>query len=579
VRSTVETADVFQGDEDDETGDKVARGTKAKTKQLGEEMSSNDEDTLNKSDRQQHTVLQCAGYGLESLSCGVIRCHSVGIVLDGPFLQLAYYDRSKVILSTPADLRTPENMDFFLASLHQLCTLSDEKRGILPTSSEDNSLPILRPRINTQYWNGEANTSGSVKGPSLVFPGSNAFNACEMEVDGMTLELGEMVYRAHGIIGRGTTVIKAKLEGKDVIVKLSFPGKSRTPEDELVEDARQTAMDSAEHQWALNHLPNIIKSKTYDLEDMPQSRLAKYFEEKGIPYEQRCLRITVQEALNPLTDLLHPSEYAQVFFDILQIHRWLVDHAKILHRDISLANIMFRRIDGKVYGVLNDFDLSSRLSSISEVTSLQRTGTKPYMAHELLDKNWDKGHLYRHDLESLFYVMVIFCSDYDKQESKLVKLKNSQYQRWFSSTNADVQLFKRAWLPHVEAEIQTTSVFSGFNVFYLSRLRKYVAAGHNAKHQFLTDWKDFEEERQMHEKLHKSFDKSFTKTFDYHTLGGHVTYAAFEGVMQSFSFPTTTNLDSEWTSVNLVIRYVNPLPLDYSLFPRANDSTTPTTAS
>ncbi|KAK0479919.1 hypothetical protein EDD18DRAFT_1206282 [Armillaria luteobubalina] len=52
--------------------------------------------------------------------------------------------------------------------------------------------------------------------------------------------------------------------------------------------------------------------------------------------------------------------YAQVFVDILQCHKWLYDHPKILHQDISMANIMYRTDDeGTVFGVLNDFDLST----------------------------------------------------------------------------------------------------------------------------------------------------------------------------------------------------------------------------
>jgi hypothetical protein len=66
---------------------------------------------------------------------------------------------------------------------------------------------------------------------------------------------------------------------------------------------------------------------------------------------------------------------------------------------------MFHRSDGKLYGVLNDFDLAVRLNESPRSTSKQRTGTKPYMALDLLVAD-PPVHIYRHDLESFLYVLV-----------------------------------------------------------------------------------------------------------------------------------------------------------------------------
>ncbi len=62
---------------------------------------------------------------------------------------------------------------------------------------------------------------------------------------------------------------------------------------------------------------------------------------------------------------------------------------------------------GRICGVLNDFDLSSFRDSTSP-SSKQRTGTRPFMAREF-HSNLEAPpvHLYRHDLESLFYVMFV----------------------------------------------------------------------------------------------------------------------------------------------------------------------------
>ena len=99
--------------------------------------------------------------------------------------------------------------------------------------------------------------------------------------------------------------------------------------------------------------------------------------------------------------------------------------AGILHRDLSLSNIMYRFIweeneagvIEKVCGVLTDFDLASWTDDLKKdhtKTSQQRTRTPPFMAHDLLDGS-DALHLYRHDLESLFYVMLILATHYEIQ--------------------------------------------------------------------------------------------------------------------------------------------------------------------
>ncbi|PBK89670.1 hypothetical protein ARMGADRAFT_865710, partial [Armillaria gallica] len=95
----------------------------------------------------------------------------------------------------------------------------------------------------------------------------------------------------------------------------------------------------------------------------------------------------------------------------------LYETPKIQHRDMSLNNMMYRkRHDNskrkcQIFGVLNDFDLSS-LIPLKEATCLHRTGTPPYMAYDLLGQS-DVGHLYRHDVEAFYYVLLMLCCRYE----------------------------------------------------------------------------------------------------------------------------------------------------------------------
>ena len=76
--------------------------------------------------------------------------------------------------------------------------------------------------------------------------------------------------------------------------------------------------------------------------------------------------------------------------------------------------------EAKVCGVLTDFDLASWTNTPDQdytKTLQQKTGTPPYMAHGLL-LGWDALHLYRHDLESLFYIILILATHYEIQASE-----------------------------------------------------------------------------------------------------------------------------------------------------------------
>ena len=79
--------------------------------------------------------------------------------------------------------------------------------------------------------------------------------------------------------------------------------------------------------------------------------------------------------------------------------------------DISLDSMMLCREDDKVYGVLNDMDLAVSIG-VTIASLKQHTGSKPFMAINLL---WPDPpvHMYCHDLESMFYVLVWITSRFN----------------------------------------------------------------------------------------------------------------------------------------------------------------------
>ncbi|KAF5367656.1 hypothetical protein D9757_010969 [Collybiopsis confluens] len=330
-----------------------------------------------------------------------------------------------------------------------------------------------------------------------------------------------LIYKAKCTAGQGSTVFlvdcggeddeKWAPKGKQFVVKFSFPSKTHPSEAEFVIRARELASNGQE--WALQHLPFIRDCVTIPFGPDAVQRRHSRFSTICKEYHERCtLHITIFEPLCSLDELKTPEEAAQVFYDILQVHCWLYTEAKILHRDLSMGNITFRRVGGKVYGVLNDLDLSSFLPLRDEPSSQWRTGTKPYMAYDLLTKDWREGPLYRHDLESLFYIMLILCCHYDSPD-KALPFKDWPYHKWFTSGDATVATDKGVFLVWNQSAFPLQSHFERFRK-WLDDIYRCFSVGY------------------MQRQLRRRGDP--LKDAEQQTLLGNVTYEKMNEIMHSF---------------------------------------------
>ncbi|KAJ6612922.1 hypothetical protein B0H10DRAFT_1917685 [Mycena sp. CBHHK59/15] len=330
----------------------------------------------------------------------------------------------------------------------------------------------------------------------------NAFDGSVIKLnDGRVVTLGETVSQSHGIIGRGTCVSKATLDSEDVIVKWSWPAKTRMAKAQLVKRATEFA-SRLDDSLVLNHLPKLLHCEEREFnDDSPQQYLSHHFVEG---YELRVLRIVVQEKLYPITDLTTAAEPGEAFRGIFRCYRWLYEKADIMHRDISLNNLMYRRINGKVYGVLNDFDLSVVMGTEPLSTSKQRTGTEPYMARDLLVIGTPPPHLYRFDLESLFYVMVwVLCQYHD---GKMIDAPPFEVGEHLGTEALlkEKQSFFSAPLPPPTSNFLSLNTLMGSLYFMLNEA--YTAR--NAAIMFHQD-------------------------IDDHTLGGRVNFDKFQAILEA----------------------------------------------
>lgn len=149
-----------------------------------------------------------------------------------------------------------------------------------------------------------------------------------------------------------------------------------------------------------------------------------------------------------------------MFVPTLAAHYVIYTKCDILHRDLSVNNIMFTRRGDKVVGILNDWDLAASATPKGKATSNHRTGTAAYMALDLL-KNADKPllHEYCHDLESLMWILV-WCAFVLRFKGEEVAWKNQDknIQEWTAPTDWEtIARAKREFLKEFEQHLPSTT--------------------------------------------------------------------------------------------------------------------------
>jgi len=253
------------------------------------------------------------------------------------------------------------------------------------------------------------------------------------------------------------------------------------------------------------------------------------------------------------------------------VHRWLYVRAGILHRDLSLSNIMVRIVERKneagvvseqVYGVLADFDISSWTKDLKDYAKMSPhmiKGTIPFMAYELLSKRTDILHMYRHDLEAMLYNILVLATNYEirpptEEEGgglrRRQELAELPYEEWFNaSSSMAIACFKRSFFSNLQP-FDLPPSFEGFRE-WLWELRLSFRQGIRAKETyedvFIVSSSDSSRRRR----------RKAAQEFDYETLGGFVDYSTLidpvrklkgdlEGLIIRYdpSPPTSTEVDS-----------------------------------
>ncbi|KAF8958358.1 hypothetical protein BDZ97DRAFT_1762234 [Flammula alnicola] len=275
-------------------------------------------------------------------------------------------------------------------------------------------------------------------------PGGNRF----VTVAGKEYEIIETLFISDTIRGRGTVCWRASFDGADYVIKNTWADVSRDlTEPEIMKmagDLEGIAHIVAEEIVQVNgrddktdYIRQVIDAENY--------RDKNWYAKLEIRAHRRIVSTPLAEALPYFST---KKELISVLIDAIEAHRRLVEEKKILHRDISMNNIMMYRptlpketepnptdegdsdassIQPQIAdageshqmrrGMLIDLDyaLLMREDGLGRDTATvgHRTGTLPFMAIELLTGLEDgEEQKPRHDLESFFYVLLWICWHY-----------------------------------------------------------------------------------------------------------------------------------------------------------------------
>ncbi|KAG9233281.1 hypothetical protein BJ875DRAFT_535473 [Amylocarpus encephaloides] len=198
---------------------------------------------------------------------------------------------------------------------------------------------------------------------------------------------------------------------------------------------QETVVDSladCRNEWQRNNVDSIQEAGADSLTDCESETYGN-----RVNY---CL--VTSPAGRPLHEYQSVRELLEALRDAIRGHRSLLQDGKILHRDVSENNIIITELPAEdaPKGRLIDLDLAKELDGMPS-GARHRTGTMQFMAIEVLE---GKGHTYRHDLESFFYVFVWMCIRYGYEgtgtqiPNKPRKPKTNILRGWYTGMYTEI---------------------------------------------------------------------------------------------------------------------------------------------
>ncbi|KAJ7248584.1 hypothetical protein B0H12DRAFT_716381 [Mycena haematopus] len=293
-----------------------------------------------------------------------------------------------------------------------------------------------------------------------------------IEVAGMQYDVvGKALFISDVMRGRGTVCWRVHHSGQDFVIKDTWDDDSRPYAEAQILHMAASVYGVPKLVADIIVKVNNVEGRTDRLRSHlppPTESSARELHEIYSQIEKRVHRRVVLTPFgHALSTFASRKELISVFIDAVKAHRDLYEKAKVLHRDISVNNILLVPSDdllptsstaatlagpatensvagdavatspGLRRGLLIDLDCALVLDDDSgrgSTATGHRIGTLPFMAIDILVEG-DELHQHEphHDLESFLYVLIWVCVHYagpSNAERQNFDINHSKLKPW-----------------------------------------------------------------------------------------------------------------------------------------------------
>ncbi|KAI0364387.1 hypothetical protein BV20DRAFT_1005864 [Pilatotrama ljubarskyi] len=343
------------------------------------------------------------------------RTHHYTLIIFGTNARIVRWDRSGAVYSPAFDYKEhPKNLGRFL---WRLSHASAEKRGhdstacrVLPNAADH---ALMEEYAQKQLSEGDHARELFAESLANSWPRWNL--AVGTGADRRKYLVGKPTFIAPGVVGRGTRGYVA-LDVTDrqcpffVYLKDCWRMEHTRSEQEGSILAYLNGKDVRNIPTKLCHgdvgqqctVSQQIWSRTHKGQEVCPLKTHRHY------------RLVVKEVGLPLKRFRNGKELVRIFLHCFFAHKDAYEKAKVIHRDISVGNIIMVPIitpDGETAyrGLLTDWELSKRLDQYDlEPRHPDRTGTWQYMSMNALNKPGKQIEV-ADELESMFHAL-LWCA-------------------------------------------------------------------------------------------------------------------------------------------------------------------------